>query len=77
MPQSCFSYSSDMPSGIGIPGGGGEMGPCFSYSHGMLPGDLRRMPEGTGCFSYQGAVPRPERGIQRMQIAHPCFSYYE
>jgi hypothetical protein len=77
MPQSCFSYSSDMPSGIEIPRSRGEVGPCFSYSDGVLPGDLRGMPEGTGCFSYQGAVPRPERAIQRMQIVHPCFSYHE
>lgn len=77
MPQSCFSYSSDMPPGAGIPRSRGEMRLCFSYSDGILPVDLRRMPEGSGCFSYQGAVLRPGRGIQRMQELHPCFCYYE
>jgi hypothetical protein len=38
----------------GIPGGGGVMGPCFSYSDGV-PRGLRKVPSGnpTGCFSYQ------------------------
>jgi hypothetical protein len=75
MPQSCFSYSSDMPPGPEISRGGGDMGPCFSYSDGVLPGDLRRMPSGP-CFSYQDAVPRLGRDIQRMQMLTPCFSYY-
>jgi hypothetical protein len=88
MPEACFSY--DLPRVIPGSGGvmgrsGGVMGPCFSYSVGLLPGDLRRTPEGTGCFSFAGDVPlgignhgiepRPGRGIRRMPGGEmgPCF----
>jgi hypothetical protein len=37
-----------------IPSRGGVAGPCFSYSDGVLPRNLRRMPGSpSGCFSYQ------------------------
>jgi hypothetical protein len=56
MPQSCFSYPSDMPPALPrSPGaGGGVMGPCFSYTSDVFPGRLRRMPGGnpSPCFSY-------------------------
>ena len=75
MPQSCFSYSSDMPPGAGIPRSGGEMGPCFSYSDGILPVDLRRMPEGSGCFNYQADGRLGD--LRRMPEPSGCFGYYE
>lgn len=58
MPESCFSYSPDMPPGAGNrddPSGilreKGDTGPCFSYSDAVMPADLRRMPV-FACFSY-------------------------
>jgi hypothetical protein len=38
-----------------VPGGGGPMGPCFSYSDGVLPRGLQKAPSGqpSPCFSYQ------------------------
>jgi hypothetical protein len=85
MPESCFSYEPPRM----IPGGRGERGyPCFSYPAGLRPADLRRAPEGSGCFSYPGDVPlgignrgiepRPGRGIRRMPGGEMklCFSYY-
>lgn len=66
MPESCFSYSSDMPPGTGnrddlsgSPRGRGDVGPCFSYPVGVPLGNLRRMPGGSpsGCFAYPGDAP--------------------
>jgi hypothetical protein len=63
MPATCFSYSADVPPGIGsckaaqpaLPGlGGMPVWPCFSYPGGP-------------CFSYPADVPR--------SMPLPCFSY--
>ena len=62
----CFSYLPDASLGIRnqaaappaghspeVPGGRGVAGPCFSYTDDVRLGDVRRMPEPSGCFSYQ------------------------
>jgi hypothetical protein len=66
---SCFGYPAgapratyDLPGTFG--GGGGVMGPCFSYSSDVPLGVRNR-----------GAVPSVVSDIQRMQIVDPCFSY--
>jgi hypothetical protein len=79
MPNSCFSYSADVPPGTGtrdalqpdppslrrMP----ESSGCFRYEADVPPG-LRRMPTTTSCFRYEADVPP---GLRRMPAA--CFSY--
>jgi hypothetical protein len=83
MPESCFSYSSDMPLGTGTrddlpraPRGGGDMGACFSYPAGAPLGNLRRMPSGP-CFSYPADMPPPRLRRMPRDNPSPCFSYSE
>lgn len=94
MPEACFSCVPDVPPGTAnrhdlprTPRVMGEMGPCFSYSAGALSGDVRRMPEGSGCFSYptggscfsySSGAPRAARDLPRTRsgggVMGPCFS---
>jgi hypothetical protein len=78
MPNSCFSYSADVPPGTGTrdavqpdpPGLRRMPESCFRYEADVPPG-LRRMPETSGCFRYEADVPP---GVRRM-TGGTCFRY--
>jgi hypothetical protein len=80
MSRLCFSYSPDPP---GKAGGGGEVGPCFSYLAGMPQRSLRKLPD-SQCFGYPADVPLSIRNhgavagdLPRKPAGKPatCFSY--
>jgi len=78
----CFSYSADVPLGIGsrnaaqravnslprMPRGS----PCFSYSADGPLGDLSRMPAAV-CFTY--SPDGPLGNLPRMPATSHCFRY--
>jgi len=79
MPNSCFSYSADVPPGTGTrnavqpdPPGLRRMptSSCFRYEADVPPG-LRRMPT-SYCFRYEADVPP---GLRRMPTTTTCFKY--
>jgi len=54
----------------------GDVGPCFSYSAGVL---LRRpggpTGHGSSCFSYSAGMPLADRPRMLPGEGSPCFSY--